>query len=100
VFRPQVDFLPVMPDIGESVATDHGAVVSLLVVVRGEGSLKVVSSPGDVSPGRILTTIMVVVKVVGHVGTNGVGVVELLHERTSGVRIGDLVRLVPGMVNN
>ena len=99
MFRPQVDVLSVMSDIGESVATDHGVVVSL-VGVRGEGSLKVVSSPGDVGPGRILTTIMVVVKVVGHVGTDGVGVVELLHERTSVVWIGDVVRLVPGVVDN
>jgi hypothetical protein len=65
VFRPQVDVFPVVSDIGEGVATDHGRVVSL-VGVRGEGSLEVVSSPGDVSPGRVLATILVVVKV-GHV---------------------------------
>jgi len=104
MFRPQVDVLPVVSDIGEGVAADHGRVVSLVVGVRGEGSLKVVSSPGDVSPGRVLTTIVVVVVVVvfkvGHVRTNGVGVVELLHERTSGIGIGDLVVLVPRVVNN
>jgi hypothetical protein len=99
VFGPQVDFLSVMSDTGVSVATDHGGVMSL-VVVRRESSLKVVGSPRDISPGRILATIMVVVKVVGHVRTNGVGVVELLHKRTSGIWIGDLVRLVPGVVDN
>jgi len=98
MFRPQVDFLPVMSDVGEGVATDHGRVVSL-VGMRREGSLNVVGSPGDVSPGRVLASILVMIKV-RHVWTNRVGVVELLHEGTSRVGIGNLVRLLPGMVNN
>jgi len=108
VFRPQVDFLPVLSDVGEGVATYHGRVLSLLllllvvvVVVGREGSLEVVCSPGDVSPGRVLATVVVVVVKVGHVWTNGVGVVELLHERASRVGIGHLVLLLlPGMVDN
>ena len=98
MFRPQVDVLPVLSDVGESVATDHRRVVSL-VGMRREGSLKVMGSPGDVSPGRILTGILVMIKV-RHVWTNGVGVVEFLHEGTSRVGIGNLVLLLPGMVNN
>lgn len=97
VFGPQVDFLPVLSDVGEGVATDHGRVVSL-VGVRREGSLKVMDSPGDVSPGRVLATVLGVK--VGDVRADGVGVVELLHERTSRVVIGKLVRLLPGMVDN
>ena len=100
MFRPQVDVFPVVSDIGKGVTTNHGRVVSLVRVRRREGSLKVVSSPGDVSPGRVLTTILVVVNV-GHVWTNRVGVVELLHERTSRVGIGNLVwLLLPGMMDN
>jgi hypothetical protein len=98
MFRPQIHVFPVMPDIGEGIATHHGRVVPV-VRVRGEGSLEVVGSPGDVSPGRILTGIGVLVEV-GHVRTDGVGVVELLHERTSGIWIGDLVLVLPGMVND
>ena len=86
VFRSQVEVFPVLTDVGESIAAHHGRVVPLLlllvVVLRVEGRLKGVSSPGDVSPGRVLTTILVVVKV-GYIRANGVGVVELLHERTS-----------------
>lgn len=98
MFRPQVDFLPVLSDVGEGVATDHGRVVSL-VGMRGEGRLKVMCSPGDVSPGRILASILVMIKV-RHVWTNGIGVVELLHEGTSRVGIGNLVWLLPRVVNN
>ena len=99
MFRPQVDVLPVLSDVGEGVTTYRGRIVSLLVGMRREGRLKVVGSPGDVSPGRVLTTILVMVEV-RHVCTNGVGVVELLHEGTSRVRKGNLVWLLPGMVNN
>ena len=98
MFGPYVDFLPILSDVGEGVTTHHGRVVSL-VGMRREGSLKVVSSPRDVSPRRVLATILVMVNV-RHVWTNRVGVVELLHERTSRVGIGNLVRLLPGMVNN
>jgi hypothetical protein len=71
-----------MSDVGEGIATHHRRVVPLLVVVlRREGRLKGVGSPGDVSPGRVLTTILVVVKV-GYIRAGRVGVVELLHKRT------------------
>ena len=96
MFRPKVNLLPVMANVGESVATHHGRVVPL-VVLGGEGSLDVVGSPGDVSPGSVLTAIMVLVEL-RDIGTDGV--VELLHERTSRVRVGNLVRLLPGMMNN
>ena len=100
VFRPKVEVFPVLPDVGESIAAHHGRVVPLLLLllVMMERGLKVVSSPGDVSPGRVLATILVVVEV-GHVRADGVGVVEFLHERTSRVGVGDLV-LLPGVVNN
>ena len=103
MLRTKVEVFPVLSDVGEGVATHHGRVVSL--VVEGmEGRLEVVSGPGDVSPGRILTAVLVVVKV-GHVRPDGVGVVELLHERTSRVGIGNLVLLLlllllPGVVDN
>ena len=100
MLRPQVDVLPVVSDVGKGVTTNHGRVVSLLLVgVRREGSLNVVGSPGDVSPGRVLATILVVVKV-RDIRTNRVGVVELLHERASRVGIRNLVRLLPGMMDN
>ena len=98
MFRPQVEVFPVLSDVGEGVAAHHGRVVSL-VVMRMEGRLEVVGSPGDVSPGRVLATILVVVEV-GHVLSDRVGVVELLHERTSRVGVGNLVGLLPGVVNN
>jgi hypothetical protein len=98
VFRPQVDFLSVLSDVGEGVATYHGRVVSL-AGMRREGGLKVVGSPGNISPGGILATILMMVKV-RHVWTDGVGVVELLHEGTSRVGKGNLVGLLPGMVDN
>ena len=65
VLRTQVEVFPVLSDVREGIATHHGRVVSL-VVMRMEGGLEVVSSPRDVSPGRVLATILVVVKV-GHV---------------------------------
>jgi hypothetical protein len=101
VFRTQVKIFPVLRDAGVGIAAHHGRVVPLLVVaLRREGRLKVVSSPGDVSPGRVLTAILVVIEV-GYIRPNRVGVVELLHERTSRVvGIGNLVWLLPGMVDN
>jgi hypothetical protein len=100
VFRPQVKIFPVLSNIRECITTDHGRIVSLVVRVRRESSLKVVSSPGDVSPGRVLTTVLVLSEV-GYIWTNGVGVIELLHERTSRVWIGNLMMLLlPGMMNN
>jgi hypothetical protein len=99
VFLSEVDVFPVLSDVREGVATDHGRVVSLLVGMRGESRLDVVSSPGDVSPGGILTAILVVVKV-GYICTDGVGVIEFLHERTPGVVIGNLMRLLPGVADN
>jgi hypothetical protein len=99
MFRAQVEIFPVLSDVGEGVAAHHGRVVSLLVVVRMESRLEVVGSPRDVSPGRVLTTILVVFHV-GHVWTDRVGVEELLHERTSLVRIGNLMGLLPGVVDN
>jgi hypothetical protein len=100
VFRPHVKVFPVLSDVGERIATHHRRVVSLLEV-RREGRLEMVSSPGDVSPRRVLATVLVVVVVkVGHVWTGGVGVVELLQERTSRVGIGKLMGLLPGMVDN
>jgi len=98
VLRTEVEVFPVLSDVREGVATHHRRVVPL-VVMRMKGRLEVVGSPGDVSPGRILTTVLVVVNV-GHIRANRVGVVELLHERTSRVGIGNLVRLLPGVVNN
>jgi len=98
MLRTEVEVFPVLSDVREGIATHHGRVVSL-VVMRMEGLLEMVSSPGDVSPGRVLTTVLVVVKM-GHVRANRVGVVELLHERTSRVGIGKLVRLLPGVVDN
>ena len=80
VFRTQVEVFLVLSGIGEGVATYHGCVVSLLGMLM-EGGLDVVGSPGDVSPGRILAAILMMVKV-GHVPADGIGVVELLHERT------------------
>lgn len=96
MFRPKVDLLPVLADVGEGIATDHGRVVPL-VVLGGQGRLNVVGSPGDVSPRRILTTVLMLVEL-GNIGADGV--VELLHERTSRVRVGNLVRLLPRMMNN
>ena len=103
VLRTEVEVFPVLPDVREGVATHHRRVVSL-VVMRMEGRLEVVGSPGDISPGRVLATILVVVKV-GHVRADRVGVVELLHERTPRVGIGNLVLLLlllllPGVVDN
>ena len=49
VFRSKINLLPVRAGVGVGVATDHGRVVSL-VVLGGEGSLNVMGSPGDVSP--------------------------------------------------
>jgi hypothetical protein len=98
VLRTQVEVFPVLSDVRESITTHHGRVVPL-VVMRMEGRLEVVSSPGDVGPGRVLATILVVVKV-GHVRADRVGVVELLHERTSRVGVGNLVWLLPGVVDN
>ena len=100
VFRTEVEVFPILSDVGEGVSTHHGRVVSLVGMgMRMEGSLDVVGSTGDVSPGRILATVLVVVEV-GHVLADRVGIVELLHEGTSRVGIGNLVRLLPGMVNN
>jgi hypothetical protein len=105
VLRTKVEVFPVLSDVREGIATHHGRVVSLVVVVVGmEGRLEVVGSPGDVSPGRVLATILLVVKV-GHVRANRVGIIELLHERTSRVGIGNLVLLLlllllPGIVDN
>ena len=99
MFRTQVEVFPVLSDVGEGVATYHGRVVSLLGMLV-EGSLDVVGSPGDVSPGRILAAILMMVEV-GHVLADRIGVVELLHERTSRVGIGNLMGLLlPGMVDN
>jgi hypothetical protein len=100
VLRTEVDVFPVLSDVREGVAAHHGRVVSL-VVMGMKGLLEVMGCPGDVSPGRVLTTVLVVVKV-GHVRANRVGVVELLHEGTSRVGIGDLVggRLLPGVMDN
>ena len=98
MLRTEVEVFPVLSDVREGIATHHGRVVSL-VVMRMKGRLEVVGSPGDISPGRILATILVVVKV-GHVRADRVGVVELLHERTSRVGIGNLVRLLPWVVDN
>ena len=99
MFRTQVEVFPVLSDVGEGVATYHGRVVSLLGMLV-EGSLDVVGSPRDVSPGRILAAILMMVEV-GHVLADGIGIVELLHERTSRVGIGNLMGLLlPGMVDN
>ena len=100
VFRPQVKIFPVLSNVREGVPTDHGRVMSL-VRMRGRSSLNVVSSPGDVSPGRVLTAILVVRNEVGYICTNIVGVIEFLHKRTSRVRVGNLMRLLlPRVVNN
>lgn len=96
MLRPEVNIFPVLTDIWESIATHHRIVVPL-VVVRVEGRLKVVGSPGDISPGRILTAVLKL----GYIRTDGVGVVEFLHERTPRVMVGNLMmRLLPGMVDN
>ena len=72
-----------------------------LVRMRDRGGMNVVSSSWDVSPGRILTTVLVVVVNMGYIRANGIGVIELLHERTApGVGVGNLMMLVPGVMNN
>jgi hypothetical protein len=98
VFRPQVNFFPVLSDVGEGIATDHRRVMSM-VGMRGKGSLKVVNGSGDVGPGGVLTTVLVVAKV-GYIWTNGVGVIKFLHERASRVWIGNLMMLLPGVMND
>ena len=63
MFRSQVEIFPVLTNVGEGVATDHGRVMPLVVGKREESVLEVVSSPGDVGPGRVLTTVLGVTEV-------------------------------------